>query len=134
MTEEEQGVVTEFKNKLPVFSEVWNKYLETEIVDDEDEEYINLYSFAQEFSEFVITLYQKNKTDELKVAFYEIEQLANSDSEYISNVALVGFIEGILMLRQHKGIPLEAFDEWLGVSSREFWYGMHDFFTTRSTE
>ena len=95
-----------------------------------DEEYISLYSYATKFSAYVIKLFQTEKYNELKKAFDEIEILCLSKSHYISEVAHVGFVEGILMLRSHKGISLDAFDSYLGESSKEFWYEMHDFFTS----
>jgi len=129
MTPEENEIVEKLVTTFPDFGVIWKKYLESEIEDEDDEEYISLYSVASEFSEYVINLYHEKETEKLKKAFSEIELLSINGSEYISEVALVGFIEGILILRSHEGIALDAFDSWLGESSKEFWYGMHDFFT-----
>lgn len=132
MTPEEHLIVKSLINNFPDFGELWEKYLEIEIEDEEDEEYITLYSTASEFSEYIINLFNKNETEKLSKAFSEIELMEKNGSEYIANVAFVGFIEGVLILRSHKGIPLNAFDEWLGENSKKFWYGMHDFFTKGS--
>jgi hypothetical protein len=132
MTEEEQQLLTALTTKFSDFGVRWNKYQDDEIHDEEDAQYISIYAVAQEFSEYIIDLYTKGDAGALARAFREIENVAQNGSEYMSNAAYVGFIEGVLMLRSHKGIPLNSFDEWLGKGSSEFWYEMHEFFTTGS--
>lgn len=134
MTEEEQELLTVLITKFPDFGVRWKNYQNDEIFDEEDERFVSIYTVAQEFSEFIVDLYAKGDSGALERAFCEIENIAKNGSEYISNAAYVGFIEGVLVLRSHKGIPLNAFDEWLGKSSKEFWYEMHEFFTTGSTK
>ena len=129
MTSEEYQIVKRLTDELPDFGDLWIKYLETAIEDEEDEKYITLYLVATEFSKYIMSLFINYETDKLRKAFFEVELMASNSSEYVSEVALIGFIESILVLRSHKGIPLNAFDAWLGESSKKVWYLMHDFFT-----
>ncbi len=122
MTSEEYQIVKRLTDELPDFGDLWIKYLETAIKDEEAEKYITLYLVATEFSKYIINLFIGYETDKLHKAFSEVELMASNSSEYVSEVALVGFIESILALRSHKGIPLNAFDAWLGKSSKKFWY------------
>lgn len=134
MTEEEQALLTLLVTRFTDFGVRWQDYRNEEIQDDEDEQYISVYTVAQEFSEYILDLYTKGDSSALEKAFREIENVAQNGSEYMSNAALVGFIAGVLILRSHKGIPLDAFDGWLGRVSKKFWYGMHDFFTAGTTD
>jgi hypothetical protein len=122
MTPDEYQIVTRLTDELPDFGDLWIKYLETAIDDEEGEKYITLYLVATEFSKYIINLFIGYEIDKLRKAFSEVELMASNSSEYVSEVALVGFIESILSLRSHKGIPLNAFDAWLGENSKKFWY------------
>lgn len=133
MTDEEQQLFTVLTTEFPDFWVKWKKYQDDETIYDENERCVHVYDVAHVFAKYLIDLYDKRDTETLARAFREIESVAQNGSRHMSEVALVGFIEILLMLRSHKGIPLDAFDEWLGQSSKEFWYDMHRFFTTGST-
>jgi hypothetical protein len=56
MTSEEYQIVKRLTGELPDFGDLWIKYLETAIKDEEAEKYITLYLVATEFSKYIINL------------------------------------------------------------------------------
>lgn len=130
MTTEEQALLDELLHKFPRFAEYWEKY---EVSENElfgkDVFDPPIYEVAWIFSEFVIDAYQESDFATVENAFLEIENVVENGSEHMSEVALVGFVEGVLFLRSHRKIPVDAFDEWLGKYSKKHWYDMHNFYT-----
>ncbi|WP_445356230.1 hypothetical protein ACJJI5_10535 [Microbulbifer sp. EKSA008] len=132
MSESEKEALDLLLTKLPEFRDFWCKYADEQAELDKEinEEFDpSLYEVASEFSRCIIEQFGCGNQEFLKDAFYLIEKLGNHPDEGISECAMVGFVEGVLMLRSHEGIELNAFDSYLGKNSKEFWYGMHDFFT-----
>lgn len=134
MNEQQQAVFNQLLNDFAEFKEHWAEYVAGELEYDEEFD-PSLYEVATEFSQCVIEQYQCSNDIFLVNAFDRLEQMSNHPDSDISECALVGFVEGILMQRNHQGIALDAFDKYLGPSSKDFWYNMHDFFTseTKST-
>lgn len=90
---------------------------------------MSLYDFGQEFSEYIVEVFRNGNHNLLKKCFLAIENLCSDSDEYLSNTGHVGFVEALLILRSHKNIELDAFDEWMGKKSKIFWYQMHEYFT-----
>lgn len=135
MTAEEKDVLAQLLCKLPTFEQHWNKYVEQEIQLAEElgeALELNLYDVAFSFSPYVIEQYEAGNFTLLKEAFKFIEEMGSHPNESISNCAMVGFVEGILFARNHEGIALEAFDNYLGKESKAFWYEMHGFFVNNN--
>lgn len=130
MNLEEEKILNNLTSKFSGFAFLWDKYISCEIDDKEDWEYVSLYSIANEFADYILRLYSNNEDELLFHAFNEVEQLTKHSDDSISNGAYVGFVEGVLVARSRKNIPVTAFDRWLGENSKEFWYEMHGFFTT----
>lgn len=132
MTESEKEAFNLILKKLPEFREYWCKYADeqAELDKEIDEEFDpSLYELASVFSRFAIEQFKCGNQEFLKNSFNLIEELGGHSDESVSECAMVGFIEGVLMRRSHEGIELSVFDPYLGTRSREFWYCMHDFFT-----
>jgi hypothetical protein len=129
MNKDEKEVLESMLIMLPEFKVHWSKYSDEEKKLFKDDFDPCLYEVASEFSQCVIKQFNYGNEEFLKSAFNHIEELGEHPNEEISNCAMVGFVEGVLMLRSHKGIALNAFDSYLGNNSKEFWYGMHKFFT-----
>lgn len=132
MNQQENDVLDLLLKELPEFKVHWNKYSDEEIrigkqIDEVFEP--SLYEVASEFSICAIEEYKCDNREFLREAFALIEKMGDHPDTEISNCAMVGFIEGILILRSHEDIALDAFDSYLGTNSRDFWYGMHNFLT-----
>lgn len=132
MNEEEKEVLDLLLTKLPEFKVTWNKFSDYEIRTFDEKFDPCLYEVASVFSQSVIEQFHHGNHQFLLEAFTLIEKLESHPNENISECAMVGFIEGVLMLRSHEGIALNAFDAYLGLKSRNYWYAMHDFFTGRA--
>ena len=129
MNEDVKAVLDSLLIMFPEFKAHWNNYSDEEKRLYEENFDPSLYEVASEFSECVISQFNHSNEEFLKNAFTFMEDLGKHPNEEISNCAMVGFVEGVLILRSHKGIDLDAFDLYLGKNSKEFWYGMHNFFT-----
>ena len=137
MNEDEQNALDILLAKLPEFRAYWYKYsYEQAKLDQEiDEEFDpSLYEVASEFSRCVIEQFRYGNKQFLRDAFDLVEELGKHPNEEISECAMVGFVEGVLILRSHEKISLNAFDSYLGENSREFWYAMHEFFTGKEEQ
>ncbi len=132
MTAEEQAVRDKLLRDFPTFVPHWEKERASHAAyfGDDEEFDPGIYQVARMFANFIVDSYQAGDYPTVKQAFLEIEHLAQSESAHISNAALVGFVEDVLFIRSHRKIPLNAFDEWLSEGTRQFWYGMHNFYTT----
>jgi hypothetical protein len=129
MSEEEIELCDQLK---ALFPRLVNKLdaLEKEARELFDEEFEpEIYEVGQILSECVIEAYLEKDFEFVKATLLEVELVAENGSAHMSEFAQVGIIESILMQRSHKNIPLNSFDDWLGNLSKNFWYGMHDFFT-----
>ena len=129
MSEEEVELYNYFKSLSP---RLVNKLKalekeERELFDEKFEP--EIYEIGQILSECVIDAYLEKDLEFVKTVLLEVELVAKNGSEHLSEFALVGIIESILMQRSHKNIPLNSFDVWLGQLSKDFWYNMHYFFT-----
>ena len=128
MSEEEVELYNHFKFLFPRFVNKLNA-LEKEAVELFDEKFEpEIYEVGQIFSECVVDAYIEKDFEFVNAALSEVELFAQNGSEHLSEFALVGIIESILMQRSHRKISLNAFDQWLGRSSKDFWYCMHNFF------
>ena len=129
MSEEEVELFNHFKSLFPRLVIKLNA-LEKEEMELFDEKFEpEIYEVGQILSECVIEAYLENDFEFVKNVLSEVELVAKNDSEHLSEFALVGIIESILMQSSHQNILLNAFDDWLGIVSKKFWYDMHNFFT-----
>lgn len=82
---------------------------------------------------YVIDQYNRNETADFKEIFDFVETSVNSLEVKVSELAIVGFIEGILMVGSHSGLTPEDFKAWLGESSYDRMIKLEKFFSGRTT-
>ncbi len=132
MSEEEVKLYNSFRALFPRLVNKLNA-LEKEAVEIFNETFEpEIYEIGQIFAECVVEAYLEKDFEFVKAALWEVELIAKNGSEHISEFALVGIIESVLLQRSHKQIPLGSFDPWLGHLSKKFWYDMNDFFTGKA--
>ncbi|RDH45932.1 DUF7674 family protein [Zooshikella ganghwensis] len=68
---------------------------------------------------YVVDSRVNNATDEFEVIFAIVEDAVNSSIRDTSELAIIGFLEGILLVGSHKGLTSKDFNDWLGVASNK---------------
>lgn len=66
-------------------------------------------------------------TGELAPAFALIERLARDGDAYVSELAVVGYLEGLQTLTASRGIPAGTVRRRLGPLSQHYWDALDDF-------
>lgn len=114
---------------VPSFAAVWD---ESENVDDGER---LLYLDAGDFIRHLVRKYLANEVDEFPAAFAAIERLVVEGDDYVRNLGVIGFLEGLQMTTvTDAGIDPEAvFRPLVGPLSERwwerinrFWGGEHD--------
>ena len=76
----------------------------------------------------VIDGFASGKTQNFETIFKITEQAVKSDNKLVSEVAVIGFIEGLLMVGSHEGMYSEFFKNWLGPESFKAFEELEHFF------
>jgi hypothetical protein len=115
----------------PSFAPVWDRIEEENLYEGRRLSYLD----ASEFLRHLVSLWVSGSTDDYPSVFRTIERLVVEGDEYVSELAVIGLLEGLQMCTvTEAGIdPVEVFEPLLGPVSRRwwvrldrFWAGEHD--------
>lgn len=78
---------------------------------------------------YVIKQYKKGLTADFQTIFDIVELGVKSHDEHVSEVAVVGFVEGILFVGSHDNIRPEHFKKWIGSESYRRMISLEEYFS-----
>ncbi|WP_445363553.1 hypothetical protein ACJJIQ_02085 [Microbulbifer sp. ANSA003] len=78
---------------------------------------------------YITNRYVSNQYTDFDKLFSVVEKGVISNDEETSELATIGFLEGILLVGSHSGIKPVQFEKWLGKKSRESIYELREFFS-----
>jgi hypothetical protein len=119
------AVVPLLLEACPSFAPVWAE----EEAEDQDDEGRLHYLDAAAFVRHIGALWTAGEIDELPAAFDVIERLAVEGDPYVSELAVIGYLEGLQMQTiSSLGIdPETAFVPFFGPVSRRWWDRLNRF-------
>lgn len=116
----------------PSFVPKWEEFL-AEWVDDpalpEDggDGSLPLYLALSDLTNHLIQNLEAGQTQEFPAVFAVVEQWINHGEHYVSEAAVVGFLEDLSAKGRYKKATPHAFVMWLGPQSRKWWAEVIDF-------
>jgi hypothetical protein len=91
----------------------WNEHLEFWEGDEP-----GFFNEVSVFAHYVIDRYAQIQTSDFQAIFDIVEEAVNSKDKQTNELAVIGFLEGILFLGSHRDIRPECFEQWLGKRSK----------------
>ena len=119
----QSDLIITLKSKCQNIKNDWEKHLEFW----EGEE-PGSYNDISVIVHYVIKNFESQNTNDFKELFEVIEEAVNSSEEKTSELAVIGFLEGILFVGSHKNIRPKHFYPWLGENSKKSILELEDYF------
>lgn len=117
---------------LPSYAETW-EHEQFDSIDDETGERL-LYLDAGNVARYLVSIYANGNTQEVADLFDVIEQLHIEGDDYVSELATIGFVEGIQgTVDQHPSVERDDLLPFLGPVTRQWWDAVDRFWSGEAT-
>ncbi|WEK56090.1 MAG: hypothetical protein P0Y55_08595 [Candidatus Cohnella colombiensis] len=108
----------------PSFEKSWKQYIAETYEDGEEQlPYIDMIYFIQH----LIELYKQNNTEEFRDIFEVVELMHSDGSDYVKEVATIGFFETLQNQLSNNNIDIDEFKSYLIPLSNTWWNHLLDF-------
>lgn len=92
-----------------------------------EREGLPLYVFLGELADRCVSQWAAGNRAEPSAMFEAVEQWLVAGDRYVSEAAVIGFLEGVQNHALHRGMPLDEFSDLLGPEASAYWEGLIDF-------
>lgn len=92
----------------------WKEYMEFW----QDEEERGFYNDISVFSRYVVDRYAEGQTQDFDEIFGAYEYINENGNAAAKELAIIGFLEGILFLSSHQPFGTHAIEKWMGPAAK----------------